>query len=164
MLISERHAALYREYYARKIYEMQENVRTSAIAELSDKVGANSLLDYGCGMGSPLGYGMGMDIQWYDPGIQQYSNLPRPADIVACLDVLEHVEPECVDAVIEHILSLAKKAVYLTISCQPSTKVLFNGAPWHSFVKEHDWWKTRLPQFECRSIDNKTYIGVYLCR
>ena len=38
----------------------------------------------------------------YDPAFPQYGN-PKPADLVCCVDVLEHIEPELLDNVLEEI-------------------------------------------------------------
>jgi len=40
----------------------------------------------------------------YDPVFPEYGE-PRPADLVCCIDVLEHIEPDLVDNV---ILELAR--------------------------------------------------------
>jgi hypothetical protein len=68
------------------------------------------ILDYGCGHGlllrSVLSHNVGLterQAQFYDPGIEKFSELPHPAHLVLCTDVLEHIEPECLDSVLEHL-------------------------------------------------------------
>ena len=165
MLISDIHRWRYQEYYARNLVTYGLNSRAPAIMDLANKIGAVTLLDYGCGEGSQLRFALlDLQVRSYDPGIEQFAELPLAADIVACLDVLEHCEPETVDAVIEHIKSLANKAIFLTISCQDSgnAKLLPDGTKWHTFVKQHEWWEERLPEFECVSTDRKTYVGILI--
>ncbi len=165
LLISGVHRRRYEEYYRDKYAEPVTNSRIPEILMLASRVNARSLLDYGCGKNSPVCLPIvGMLHTLYDPGVPEYSDLPKPADIVACLDVLEHCEPETVDVVIEHIMHLANKAVYLTISCQDSgeSKLLPDGTKWHTFVKQHEWWEERLPEFECVSTDRKTYVGILI--
>jgi len=61
--------------------------------------GAETFLDYGCGKGT-LFHAINGPPHWiiaewwqdYDPAIPEFSAPPRPADLVMCLDVLEHVE------------------------------------------------------------------------
>jgi hypothetical protein len=77
----------------------------------------------------------------YDPAIESFSQLPSPADLVICWDVLEHVEPNCLDSVLAHIKSLAIKSVYLVIATRAdSSKLLPDGRNPHLIVKPAQWW------------------------
>lgn len=110
---------------------------------------ATSVLDYGCGQGSlkrvldthPLG---AMRIAEYDPAIPGKDALPEPADLVNVTDVLEHIEPECLPAVLHHIRMLAKKVVFAVISTKDSNKVLSDGRNAHVIIQSGTWWKEQL--------------------
>ena len=71
---------------------------------------------------------------------RRYAALPQPADLVVCWHVLEHVEPDCLAAVLAHIQRLADQAILCAVSCAPSTKVLPDGTPWHTLVQPPTWW------------------------
>jgi hypothetical protein len=98
-----------------------------------------TLLDYGCGK-STLARNLPYDIQQYDPAIEKYSHLPMPADIVVCTDVLEHIEPDCLDHVLAHLRQLTKKAGYFTACTVPAMKTLSDGRNAHLIVMPAKWW------------------------
>ena len=86
--------------------------------------------------------------------------------MVVCLHVLEHVEADCVDAVLEHLRSLARKAVLLAVSTEASTKVLADGSPWHSFVRDADWWRGKLAGYVERpdlASRHAEYVALLTC-
>jgi len=114
------------------------------------------ILDYGAGKGSfkthliteitlsmkPLSY----EIEEYDPampGIDIPPTRKTPYDVVTCLDVLEHVEPNCLEHVLEHIKTISKKA-FLVIACKASNKTLPDGRNAHLIVESREWWFERL--------------------
>lgn len=101
------------------------------------------VLDYGCGKGK-LGQALGFEIQEYDPGIPSKATPPKASDIVACIDVLEHIEPQCVGAVLRHILRLTKIAGFLVISTVKAAHILPNGRNAHLSVHPGGWWMDQL--------------------
>ncbi len=106
------------------------------------KTDAESVLDYGCGKGEmsqhvPL-------VVNYDPAVEAFSADPKACDIVACCDVLEHIEPELLDNVLSHIHKLARKAIYLVISTRPAGKILADGRNAHLIVKPANWWEHKI--------------------
>lgn len=66
--------------------------------------------------------------------------------MVACCDVLEHVEPDLLTNVLIDIREYADKAVYLVISTRLAAKVLADGRNAHLIVKPLDWWQEVLTQ------------------
>jgi 2-polyprenyl-3-methyl-5-hydroxy-6-metoxy-1,4-benzoquinol methylase len=109
---------------------------------------SSSILDYGCGEGflkeTLIQKGWGGDISEYDPCVPGADSPPKSADIVACTDVLEHVEPEMLEAVLAHIFELAKKHGYVVISTVTAGKCLSNGRNAHLIVKHEAWWASKL--------------------
>src|SRR5690606_5872393 len=87
----------------------------------------NSLLDYGAGkraLREEVGHLVKVFAE-YDPGVPEIETLPRgPFDMVCCIDVLEHIEPECLDEVLASIASMTRKVAYLTIHTGPAGKFL----------------------------------------
>ena len=162
MLISDRHRSLYEQYFAELSFEAKPSRWQRTVEELARFTGSESVLDYGCGIMALLSKFSDLSITNYDPGVPEYAALPEPADLVVCLDVIEHVEPKYTDAVLEHVISLAKKALLLTISTQESSKLLPDGSPWHCFVKDADWWRNKLKGFsEEPAMDGRAeYVAV----
>lgn len=102
-----------------------------------------SVLDYGCGKGL-LARSLGFPIWEYDPGVPGKEEAPRPADLVICTDVLEHVEPEHLEAVLADLGRVTKRIAYLTIHTGPSGKTLSDGRNAHLVQQPWAWWKERL--------------------
>ena len=113
--------------------------------------GAESLLDYGCGKAT-LGEALKarssecskLTLVNYDPAIEKFAQSPEPCDLVVCSDVLEHVEPECLNDVLADLRRLAKKAALLVISTRPSGKFLPDGRNAHLIIQPAAWWMPKL--------------------
>lgn len=87
--------------------------------------------------------------------IPQLSGTPQPADMVACTDVLEHVEPHLIENVISHIASLARVCCFLVIATGPASKTLNDGRNAHLIQKPLDWWLGQLcPHFSVLYLDH----------
>jgi 2-polyprenyl-3-methyl-5-hydroxy-6-metoxy-1,4-benzoquinol methylase len=148
MLISEAYRASNAELHAREAsYGSHAHKRAPAVRKLVEDNGFRSILDYGCGKGS-LGAALaGIDLREYDPAIPGKDADPDPADLVACFDVLEHIEPEALDDVLEHIHSLTWKMFVFVISTIPSSKTLEDGRNAHLLVKCPTWWRDKLTRY-----------------
>lgn len=108
-----------------------------------------SLSDYGagkCNLKKALGLRDGDKVRYqpYDPAFPEYGS-PQPADLVTCIDVLEHIEPKLLDAVVADIASISRKLVFLTVHTGPAKKVLSDGRNAHLIQESTSWW---LGQFE----------------
>jgi len=115
-----------------------------SIMTLSERLGnTQDILDYGCGK-STLAINLGFHIQQYDPAIPKFAAEPRPADLVCCTDVLEHIEPYYVDEVLDHLQALTKKACFVVVSTVPANKTLPDGRNAHLIQKPAKWWMDRL--------------------
>src|SRR5689334_20409854 len=68
----------------------------------------DTVLDYGCGKRT-LEQAMDYPIINYDPAIPGCDSIPDPADIVYCGDVLEHIEPDKLDAVLADLVRVTKR-------------------------------------------------------
>ncbi len=118
--------------------------RAPGVAKFVEITNVKTLLDYGCGKGTlkPAVQALcpTLDIREYDPAMPGKTALPEPAEGVVCLDVLEHIEPNYLEAVLEHIRELATKAVLLAISSAPSSQTLADGRNAHLIQEPKDWW------------------------
>lgn len=128
------------------------------VAELAKEKNAGSILDYGAGkrtMEKALKEMVDCKVRSYDPCIKQISKPPKPADIVSCTDVLEHVEPNCVDSVLDDIKRVTKKSAFLVISTVPAIKILPDGRNAHITVKPAEWWLIKIMErFKLRKMEN----------
>ncbi len=105
-----------------------------------------SVLDYGCGKGM-LGKALPFPIWEYDPAIPTKAEQPRPADLVVCTDVLEHIEPELLRCVLADLKRCVKQVGFFTISTRPAVKTLADGRNAHLIQEGPDWWKDKLKEY-----------------
>ncbi len=106
------------------------------------------LLDYGCGAQTNLAKHLKVNrklvYQAYDPGVPRFSRPPIPAQMVACIDVLEHVEPEYLDTVFDELARLTEGVLFATVTTCPAKKVLSDGRNAHLTQQPLKWW---MPKF-----------------
>lgn len=106
----------------------------------------DTVLDYGCGKGL-LAQELakrGKAIAEYDPAIPGKDATPEPAELVCCTDVLEHIEPVHINAVMRDLKRVTKRKLFFNISTRPATKNLPDGRNAHLIVQGPDWWRARL--------------------
>lgn len=120
------------------------------IAAWADDLGAKHILDYGCGNGSlkealPRGY------RWtgYDPCHEAYMEIEDDfqADMVACVDVMEHVEPHATLEVLKDIYNRCTLGAYFLIALVPARAVLPDGRNAHINLQPSEHW-----EFDLRSV------------
>lgn len=149
MLISEPYRALCAEMHVvRTAYGASGKRFAPTVARLMGEWGCESLLDYGAGKGilkDELRV-KGIRVAQYDPAIPEIAKPPQPADLVVCTDVLEHVEPECLDAVLDDLRRLARVGVYLAVGIGLADKLMPDGTNAHRIVQPMEWW---LPKLDC---------------
>lgn len=119
-------------------------------------MGVTHLLDYGCGAACNLAkhikVSQGLTYQAYDPGVEKFASPPVPAQMVACIDVLEHVEPELVDNVLDDITRLTEGVAFLTICTKAALKNLPDGRNAHLTQQPLKWWIPKI----CERFDVQT--------
>ena len=152
-----------RAHLAADGYGVQGYKYLQPILALAERVGAQSILDYGCGQGTLAAYAKRMSplpVHNYDPAIPEWAGEPSPADVVVCTDVLEHIEPLCLPEVMEHLAFLTNKAAYFIIACRPAKRVLDDGRNAHLIVREPAFWFNTLSEhFDV--VEFKATRGVY---
>ena len=118
------------------------------VSQVIDRLEINHVLDYGCGKNRSLTATLKPTrkfiYQCYDPGVPQYAGLPKPAEMVVCCDVLEHIEPECLEAVLDHLEELTEVVLFATIHTGPAGKVLDDGRNAHLIQQPMEWWLPKL--------------------
>jgi hypothetical protein len=119
----------------------------STVLAVRDAYGCRSILDYGCGrgtLGDALLLSTGTRPYEYDPAVEGKTRLPGFADLVVCTDVLEHIEPDKLDNVFEHLRVVTRKALFVVICTRLSSKTLPDGRNAHLIVQHDAWWRARV--------------------
>src|SRR3989339_2239171 len=117
MTISAEYLALQKKLHENPNYGVASLQYAPIVIELAKKTGAKSISDYGagkCNLQKKM-HELGMsDFKYfpYDPSFPEYGE-PGEADLVCCIDVLEHIEPLYVDAVLKELARITKKFVFL---------------------------------------------------
>lgn len=143
-VISEAHRALNRQLHADEIaYGVGSMKHVDTVQKLAASVTAASILDYGCGKGY-LAKALPMPIWEYDPAVPGKDEEPRPADLVVCTDVLEHVEPDTLQAVLADLGRCVRKLGYFIIHTGAARKTYANGQNTHLIQEGRAWWEPRL--------------------
>lgn len=117
------------------------------VAQLLRVGKCSSLSDYGagkCNLRHALGSAAdGIAYQPYDPVFPEYGEAKR-ADLVTCIDVLEHIEPDCLDAVLDELASITGRLALLTVHTGPAKKQLSDGRNAHLTQQPAEWWLEHL--------------------
>jgi hypothetical protein len=111
--------------------------------QILTRVVSRDVLDYGAGK-RLLEKGLGFPIRNYDPGILGMDSPPEPSDVVACIDVLEHIEPDLIDNVIDDLARVTRRIGYFEISTVPAMKNLPDGRNAHLIIQPPEWWEEQL--------------------
>ena len=129
--------------------------------------GRKSILDYGCGQQTlKKALGPAYNVACYDPAIEGLDAPPQPADVVVCTDVLEHIEPECLDAVLADLARLTREIALLVVHTGPAGKVLADGRNAHLIQQGSRWWTTKLVEY-FEPLKSEWYNGkefLFICR
>lgn len=129
----------------------------------ASELDAEMILDYGCGQGTLKKalkqMGFLPDVLEYDPAIKGKNGLPKPADLVVCTDVLEHVEPDKLTAVLEHLYRLTIKGAFFMVALRTANKTLPDGRNAHLTVADTDFWLTHVKNVGYVVTKEETKIG-----
>jgi 2-polyprenyl-3-methyl-5-hydroxy-6-metoxy-1,4-benzoquinol methylase len=144
MLISSEYRELNRQLHeARADYGVSSAKWAEHVRQLAGQIGAQSILDYGCGKGA-LRASLGEIVREYDPAIPGKDAPPTPADLVLCTDVLEHIEPGCLDSVLDDLRRVTLRGGFFTVATRKAEKSLADGRNAHLIVQPAKWWLPKL--------------------
>jgi len=153
-LISEEYRRLQQQLHENPDYGVASVGYAPLVAEVLRQVGMAELLDYGAGKGR-LGQALREHIKWpltiyhYDPAVPEWSAPPAPCLFVACIDVLEHIEPHLLDNVLDDLKRVTAGVGVFTVHTGPAVKVLLDGRNAHLIQRPADWWLPKiLERFE----------------
>ena len=139
------------------------------VAQVVQALGVRDLLDYGAGKGRlgielPKYIRHPLRILHYDPAIPKWSAAPAPCEFVACIDVLEHIEPAFLDNVLDDLKRVTARAAMFTVHIGPAIKILSDGRNAHLIQQPPAWWLPRiLAKFELvtfNRLPNGFWVGV----
>lgn len=152
MLISDRYRDLQKQLHDTTVYGTASAQYAPMVAKIIDQNSVSALLDYGAGSRLTLIKTISeqrlvkrkFDYRAYEPAIEMYAKAPEPAEMVACIDVLEHIEPDCLDDVLNDLKRLTLKIGFFTVSCEPAAKTLADGRNAHLIQEPPEWWLPRI--------------------
>jgi hypothetical protein len=143
-LASEEYRKQLVEKHASMAWGKHGHSHAPEVQEYIKQLGARSVLDYGCGRATLAKALPEVKVQEYDPGIPGKDHLPKPADLVVCTDVLEHIEPAHLDQVLRHVFLLARRGAYFVIATRLARETLPDGRNAHFIVQPPEWWLAKL--------------------
>lgn len=117
------------------------------VTKLINQLGITEVLDYGAGKGR-LAQSIKPDhavrVRMYDPGIPELDESPDSAQFVTCIDVLEHIEPDHLDAVLDDLKRVVEFYGFFTVHTGPAVKVLSDGRNAHLTQEPPRWWLPKI--------------------
>ena len=131
---------------ANPFYGISDEKHVGTVLKLADSLKTKNILSYGSGKGL-LARGIPWQIAEYDPAIPGKEELPKPADLVCCLDVLEHIEPDKILLVLDDLRRCVKQGGYFTIHTGPAVKHYADGRNTHLLQRPRPWWEKMLGKF-----------------
>lgn len=162
--ISDQYRKIQQELHENPNYGIASLHFAPLVADLIKQTSAKSVSDYGAGKKNlykalvenqtpPQAY------YPYDPAFPEYGP-PRPADLVCCIDVLEHIEPELLENVLIDLSKIIKKYGFFSIHMGPAAKTLSDGRNAHLIQKPSSWWLPKLTKyFEIMHLQSHNLMG-----
>ncbi len=129
--ISKEYLELQKKLHLNPDYGIASLSFAPIVSEIIKKANINTVSDYGAGKKNLL---IGIqnngitDIDYfpYDPAFPEYGE-PVTSQLVCCIDVLEHIEPELIDNVIQELASIITNLGFFSIHMGPAKKILADG-------------------------------------
>ena len=142
--ISEEYLNLQKDLHLRPDYGTASIGMAPEVKKIFEENKLTSISDYGagkCNLQKTLKELGLKDFAYfpYDPVFVEYGE-PNRADLVCCIDVLEHVEEEFMDTVFNELKDITNKLAFFTIALQPAGKTLKDGRNAHITLKPDIWW------------------------
>lgn len=151
MLISEEYRKEQERLHENPNYGVASVEFAPLVAQIINRFGISEMLDYGagkCRLAQTLGdnnmLSRQVTIYGYDPGRPHLADTPDPCEMVCCIDVLEHIEPDLIDNVLDDLARVTESVGFFTIHTGPAVKTLSDGRNAHLIQEPMLWWLTKL--------------------
>lgn len=132
-------------------YGTASKVYAPLVARIVNQYQVDRLLDYGAGRGNLLKtlheqklLERPLKVQHYEPSREEWSAEPDPTEMVACIDVLEHVEPDLIENVLDDLKRVTQRIGAFSVATLPAVKKLPDGRNAHLIVEDESWWLPKL--------------------
>lgn len=164
--ISSDYLTMQRELHKNPHYGVASLEYAATVKSLMQHAGVRSLSDYGagkCNLHKALQQqGLhGYAYFPYDPAFPEYGP-PKPADLVCCIDVLEHIEIDFLDAVLLDLKEITRSLGFFSIATGAAGKILSDGRNAHLIQRPSSWWLPKLCQhFEIAQLQ-RSRIGFWV--
>jgi hypothetical protein len=150
MLYSAQYQKILEQSHATSPWGLASQFELPHVLKLVQQYQITYVLDYGAGrqfLAQELPkHFPEIQIHSYDPGIPSLSHPPHPAELVCCIDVLEHVEPDCVDSVLDNLGQLVQRLGFFTVATDPAKRILPDGRNAHLCIQPIDWWREKIQE------------------
>jgi hypothetical protein len=162
--ISESYRQAQKELHKNPAYGMASVSMAPMIAQIMKATRVASLSDYGAGKmrlkDALISHEVtDFDYRPYDPAFPEYG-APREADLVCCIDVLEHIEPDRLDHVLDDLQRITRQIGFFSIHLGPAQKILTDGRNAHLIQETVSWWLLKLaPRFEVLQLQTHQIHG-----
>lgn len=156
MLATPEYAEQQRKLHSKGNYGVTAQKYGSMVSDIIDKLEINSVLDYGAGSNLSLLETLKpqrkIRYQPYDIGVPEYADEPESPELVTCIDVIEHIEPEYLEDVLDHLEELTEVILFMSVHMGPAGKFLDDGRNAHLIQERPSWWLPKIQErFELQS-------------
>jgi len=162
--ITDEYIKLQQDLHQNPNYGIASTHFAPVVSELIKQWNIQSLSDYGAGKKRLEESLIKLDclpkIYYpYDPAFPEYGP-PKKAELICCIDVLEHIEPELIDNVINELRNLTTNFGFFTVHQGPAVKILKDGRNAHLIQKPTSWWLEKLiKHFEVLELITHNIMG-----
>lgn len=147
MLISEEYKKEQEELHKNPNYGVASVQYAPIVTNIINQLHVTEILDYGAGKGrlaKSITPNHELKVTHYDPARPEWSDTPDSHQMVCCIDVLEHIEPDLLDNVLDDLARCTEFYGFFTVHTGPAVKVLSDGRNAHLTQEGPEWW---LPKF-----------------